>query len=141
MDFASLFVGIAIGFALAWLIKRSQSSQPPDAHELNSLRSQLQHATNESSGFKSTGEMLKADNAKLNDQLSVKQNEVVRLNNELTAENSKVKNIEERLHEQKTELLNLREQFTKEFENLATRIFEEKSKNLPIRIRQTLTNC
>jgi DNA recombination protein RmuC len=126
MDFVFLIVGVAIGFVSAWFIKKSSLPQHND--ELNVLRNQLQKATNESSELKGSKEYLAAENAKLNNQLASKQNEILRISNELTSAKSDLKNTDERLNEQKVELTNLREQFTKEFENLANRIFEEKSK-------------
>jgi DNA recombination protein RmuC len=128
MDFMYLIVGIIIGFVLAWFVKKSQAASAPNNEDVNVLRAQLQQATNESSGLRSAKEITQAENSKLNEQLLAKQAELLKISNELTAANSQVQHVEERLNEQKTELVNLREQFTKEFENLANRIFEEKSK-------------
>jgi len=122
-----LILGIVIGFALAWFIKKSQPSNQ-NTDEVNLLRNQLQQATNESSGLKSSKDYLTNETIKLNNQIETNQNEILRINNELSSSKSDLKNNEEKLIEQKTELTNLREQFTKEFENLANRIFEEKSK-------------
>ncbi len=122
-----LILGIVIGFALAWFIKKSQPSNQ-NSDEVNLLRNQLQQATNESSGLKSSKDYLTNETIKLNNQIETNQNEILRINNELSSSKSDLKNNEEKLIEQKAELTNLREQFTKEFENLANRIFEEKSK-------------
>jgi DNA recombination protein RmuC len=122
-----LILGIVIGFALAWFIKKSQPSNQ-NTDEVNLLRNQLQQATNESSGLKSSKDYLTNETIKLNNQIETNQNEILRINNELSSSKSDLKNNEEKLIEQKAELTNLREQFTKEFENLANRIFEEKSK-------------
>ena len=127
MDLMYLILGIVIGFALAWFIKKSQPSNQ-NTDEVNLLRNQLQQATNESSGLKSSKDYLTNETIKLNNQIETNQNEILRINNELSSSKSDLKNNEEKLIEQKTELTNLREQFTKEFENLANRIFEEKSK-------------
>lgn len=54
-------------------------------------------------------------------------NEKERLNMELTRRNSEFKNLEERNREQKEEVEKIQEKFTKEFENLANKIFEDKS--------------
>ena len=127
MDLMYLILGIVIGFALAWFIKKSQPSNQ-NSDEVNLLRNQLQQATNESSGLKSSKDYLTNETIKLNNQIETNQNEILRINNELSSSKSDLKNNEEKLIEQKAELTNLREQFTKEFENLANRIFEEKSK-------------
>lgn len=49
------------------------------------------------------------------------------LNTQLTERNSEYKNLQEKLEEQKAELEKLQEKFTKEFENLANKILDQKS--------------
>ena len=111
MDFVFLFVGIVIGFALAWFIKKSQSEPFQNIDESKGLK-----------------DFLSDENINLKKQLASKHDEIISITKELTLAKSELQNTSTRLTEQKTELTNLREQFTKEFENLANRIFEEKSK-------------
>jgi len=127
MDLVFLFAGIVIGFALAWFIKRSQVSSIQNSDEINMLRNQLQQSANESSELKASKKYLTDDNVKLKEQIDSNQKEILRIHNELTTAKGDLKNTETRLNDQKAELTNLREQFTKEFENLANRIFEDKS--------------
>ncbi len=128
MDIVYLLIGIAIGFALAWFIKKSQqqgSSAP--AEELIQLRTQLSEESNLRSGLQSQNEYIKQENEGLKGELKQNQTELLKLNNELSTTREESKNLLSRMSEQKQELTQLKEQFTKEFENLANKIFEEKT--------------
>jgi DNA recombination protein RmuC len=128
MDIVYLLVGIAIGFALAWFIKKSQqqdSSAP--AEEIIQLRTQLSDESNLRSGLQSQNEYIKQENESLKGELKQNQTELLKLNNELSTTREESKNLLYRMSEQKQELTQLKEQFTKEFENLANKIFEEKT--------------
>jgi DNA recombination protein RmuC len=52
------------------------------------------------------------------------------LGNELTKQNAAYDNLKQRHEEQREELLKLQEKFSKDFENLANKIFEESSKKM-----------
>jgi DNA recombination protein RmuC len=128
MDIVYLLIGIVIGFALAWFIKKSQqqgSSAP--AEELIQLRTQLGEESNLRSGLQSQNEYIKQENESLKGELKLNQSELLKLNNELSTTREESKNLLSRMNEQKQELTQLKEQFTKEFENLANKIFEEKT--------------
>ena len=128
MDIVYLLIGIAIGFALAWFIKKSQqqSSSAP-AEELIQLRTQLGEESNLRSGLQSQNDYIKQENESLKGELKQNQTELLKLNNELSTTREESKNLLSRMSEQKQELTLLKEQFTKEFENLANKIFEEKT--------------
>ena len=111
MDFIYLILGIAIGFALAWFIKKNQPS--------------LIQNTDESKGLK---DFLTNENLTLKTEIESKQDKIISITKELTTAKVLADKLEEKLSEQKADLINLREQFTKEFENLANKIFEEKSR-------------
>jgi DNA recombination protein RmuC len=113
---------------LAWFIKKSQqqgSSAP--AEELIQLRTQLSEESNLRSGLQSQNEYIKQENEGLKGELKQNQTELLKLNNELSTTREESKNLLSRMNEQKQELTQLKEQFTKEFENLANKIFEEKT--------------
>ncbi|MEI6507924.1 MAG: DNA recombination protein RmuC [Bacteroidota bacterium] len=121
MDFIYLLLGMIIGFALAWFVKKSQVP--------------VMQNTDESKGLK---DFLESDNADLKKQLKAKQDEIIFITKELTTAQGEFKNTEAKLNEQKSELTTLREQFTKEFENLANRIFEEKTEKFTIQNKNNL---
>jgi DNA recombination protein RmuC len=128
MDIVYLLVGIAIGFALAWFIKKSQQKGSSAADEaFIQLRTQLGEESNLRSGLQSQNEYIKQENESLKGELKQNQTELLKLNNELSTTREESKNLVYRMSEQKQELTQLKEQFTKEFENLANKIFEEKT--------------
>ncbi|MEI6882438.1 MAG: DNA recombination protein RmuC [Bacteroidota bacterium] len=128
MDIVYLLVGIAIGFALAWFIKKSQQKGSSTADEaFIQLRTQLGEESNLRSGLQSQNEYIKQENESLKGELKQNQTELLKLNNELSTTREESKNLLYRMSEQKQELTQLKEQFTKEFENLANKIFEEKT--------------
>src|SRR6185295_6415705 len=112
MEFIYLIIAITAGFAIGYLLLRNQSSS-----KISELLSQKNVAE-----------------GKVNDLLAQKQkseNDAVQQNEkilQLTGENSSSKNalenLQQKLVEQKADFENLQERFTKEFENLANRIFD-----------------
>jgi DNA recombination protein RmuC len=83
---------------------------------------------------KSIQQMLSERNEQLGQQFrdACKEREEIRskkdiLSTQLTERNSEYRNLQEKLEEQKGELEKLQEKFTKEFENLANKILDQKS--------------
>lgn len=64
----------------------------------------------------------------LNNELKKEREEIIHLNNHNSTLKANYQNLQTRLEEQKSELSSLQEKFTSEFKNLANEIFEEKSK-------------
>lgn len=71
--------------------------------------------------------LLEKEKQNLDSNLSSERQKVIELNSNLSALQSDYSNLQEKLNEQKTEIEKLQEKFVKEFENLANKIFEEKS--------------
>lgn len=128
MEIVFLIVGIAIGAVLGWLIKKGQPQQAAPTAELEEIRAKYMQAANESSALKNAEAMLQKDNEQLRGEVKHQQQQLIALNNDFATTKSRNESLEEKLREQKQELAQLQERFTKEFENLANRIFEEKSK-------------
>ena len=61
-------------------------------------------------------------------ELSGKEEQIILLNKELAAKSSDLKNLLSKLEDQKKEVEDIREKFKIEFENLANKIFEDKSR-------------
>ncbi|HYV93889.1 MAG TPA: DNA recombination protein RmuC [Chitinophagales bacterium] len=126
MEFIYLIIAITAGFAIGYLLLRNQSSS-----KISELLSQKNVAE-----------------GKVNDLLAQKQkseNDAVQQNEkilQLTGENSSSKNalenLQQKLVEQKADFENLQERFTKEFENLANRIFDAKGKTFAEQNKQNL---
>lgn len=132
MEFLYLFTGLALGFVIAWLLLRSKQAPVAD----NSAR--LQELDRETAGLKAQLDSAQAEKVRM---LAERTEERERLEKLLHSEReqrssiavslahreTEAANLEKRLSEQKQELEQLQKRFTTEFENLANRIFEEKS--------------
>jgi len=70
---------------------------------------------------------LKIELEKKQVELRSKEEQIIQLSSDLAVSNNNLQNTEGRLVEYKQEITTVKEQFTREFENLANRIFEEKS--------------
>jgi DNA recombination protein RmuC len=139
MEIVYLIVGMAIGFALAWFIKKSQQPLLADnTAVLDALRSELQTATNQKSGLASTVAFLEKEKEQLSLALQQHQQKVLELSNSLTSAQTQTQNIEARLAEQKDELSQLQQKFTKDFELVANKILEEKTQKFTDQNRQSL---
>ncbi len=124
MELIYLIIGLVVGFIIAFLLFKSKKAIPIE--EANKLNEQIN--------------LLKVDSGKLAERIKLFEEDKLSLQSEvksereksekLTSENSSLKsdytNLQEKLSEQKSEVENLQEKFTKEFENLANKIFEEK---------------
>jgi len=64
---------------------------------------------------------------KIAEELKIERDNVLQLNKELSKKETEHKNISEKLSEQEKQLIDIHKQFKDEFENLANKIFEEKS--------------
>lgn len=113
---AGLVIGvIAAGFAMRFRyegkISGSEAGKKALDEQLKRIDTQLE------------GERIKSEN----------------LNAELAASHSELGNMRQRLEEQKAELEKIQEKFTKEFENLANKILEEKSRKFTDQNKTQLT--
>jgi DNA recombination protein RmuC len=104
MDIIFLVIGLVVGVFLGIVIAKltSKNSESTNTFLKESLGQSKLDITN----------------------LQINKNDLIE---KLSQANEANKNLTERLQEQKDELQNLQEKFTKEFENLANRIFDEKS--------------
>jgi DNA recombination protein RmuC len=83
------------------------------------------------------------EDLKLNaNKIEIERNEIRNdrdfLNSQLTRRNTEFENLQEKLQEQKAEVEKLQEKFSKEFENLANRILDEKSKKFTTQNKDNL---
>lgn len=139
MEIVYLIFGIAIGFTLAWFVKKSQQPVVTDNTDaVDVLRNELQMATNQKSGLTSTVTFLEKEKEQLSLALQQHQQKVLELSNSLTSAQTQTKYIEARLAEQKEELNLLQQKFTKDFELVANKILEEKTQKFTDQNRQSL---
>ncbi len=128
MDIVVLIVGIAIGFLLGWLFNKSKSTQTVEnTNAFNELQQQILTESNAKSSLQAENNLLKTDNATLKSEGKILQDEILNLSKQLTSQKSDSENLQNKLTEHKAEITTLNERFTKEFENLANKIFDDKS--------------
>jgi len=108
MEIIYLIVGLLIGAVAVWLIASSKFKGDSGRIEERSI-------------------ILEKEKINLENSLGSERQKVIDLNSNLSALESDYKNLQAKLAEQKGEVEELQQKFTKEFENLANKIFEEKT--------------
>lgn len=108
MNIIFLIIGVLLGFTAGYLILKykSESSTTKLEERINYQNTELEQKETE---------------------LKKEREEVRQLSNELSTFKERYNNLEEKLTVQKSEIEELQNKFTKEFENLANKIFDEKS--------------
>lgn len=131
IGFLALILGFVIGRLYTKMnfgkeITEYQKEQSRLDERLNSLRNSLEE-----------GEKEKND---LNEELKFIQKEKESLIAKNTSLEEQLKNLQEKLSENKSEIEKLQEKFTKEFENLANKILDEKSTKFTNQNRENIKN-
>ena len=125
MEIVYLLIGLIVGFVIAFFFLKSKKTIP--AEEANQLNEQINSLKIEAGKFSERNKLLEADKSSLQSDLKSEREK----SEKLTSENSSLKsdylNLQTKLSEQKGEIEELQQKFTKEFENLANRIFKEKA--------------
>jgi len=110
MEIIYLIIGLTIGGLAAWFIASSKFKGATGRVEERSS-------------------ILEKEKSNLENGLSSERQKVIDLNSKLAGLQSDYNNLQQKLNEQKAEIEELQQKFTKEFENLAKKIFDEKGKN------------
>jgi len=114
MGILLLIIGIAIGFALGWLLKKSNSSISDSSNpqeEIGNLNGRLESAIEK---FREQKEQI--------DILSQQKEELIAHNSQLQTGNN---NLNEKLIDHKKEVEELQKKFTTEFENIANKLLKQ----------------
>lgn len=125
MEIIYLIIGLLIGFVLAFLFLKSKKSIPIE--EANKLTEEINSLKVENGKLSERINLLEADKMSLQTELKQEREKSEKLTSENSSLKSDYSNLQEKLNEQKTEIEELQQKFVKEFENLANKIFEEKS--------------
>jgi|AP12_2_1047962.scaffolds.fasta_scaffold01881_4 DNA recombination protein RmuC len=104
MEFIYLIIGLLIGSIIAWLLLRNNSVKLEERNRI-------------------TDQQNKESETLLNEE----REKVLQLNSKLSSLQADYSNLQKKLLEQKEEVEKLQEKFTKEFEILANKIFDEKT--------------
>ncbi len=112
MEIILAIIGLIIGFIVAWLVSSSK----------------IKTLSSDNSKLLERSSLLEKDKENQTTELKGEREKVIELNNSLASLTADHSNLQQKLIEQKAEIEKLQEKFTKEFENLANKIFEEKGK-------------
>jgi DNA recombination protein RmuC len=124
MDIIFLLIGLLIGAALGFFISKSRQGVGGNEEEMNDLQQTRQQLSRSEESTRMLTEQLTRREA----ELKTEREEKLQLSSDLSKTNADYANLTKRLAEQKEELQQLQEKFTKEFENLANKILDEKSR-------------
>ena len=124
MEILFLIIGLAVGFVIAFLFFKSKKTIPIE--QANNLNEQINTFKVEVGTLAERIRSLEGDKSSLNSDLKSEREKSEKLNTENSSIKSDYTNLQTKLDEQKSDIEKLQEKFTKEFENLANRIFEEK---------------
>lgn len=138
MEILFLIIGLIAGVAIGWLIAKNKIAQMVGRDELDMRQQEIARLTAEKAAVAAQVTAAQSTVAEVKNQLETAQKEAL----QLTAENSRManqlQNLEEKLNNQKQEIETLQQRLAKEFENLANKIFEEKSEKFVRQNRDSL---
>ncbi|AUS04182.1 DNA recombination protein RmuC [Pseudotamlana carrageenivorans] len=146
----SILLAAAMGAYIGKLITnlKSKSEKSTLEERNNNLQQQLadfKHQTEcdkqkDINHFNNQLDALKETISKIETEREAIRREKDFLNTELTRKNSEFENLQIKNNEQKAEVSKLQEKFTKEFENLANKILDEKSEKFTIQNKENIKN-
>lgn len=119
MEIAFLLIGSLAGFALAYLFLRGKSGSELSAHAEKI-------------------KLLEQQSSELKNELQTERHKTETLTSAYSSAKTETENLQQRLAEQKNELSQLNQKFTTEFENVANRLLDEKSKKFTEQNRSNL---
>jgi DNA recombination protein RmuC len=125
MEIVYLIIGLAVGFVIAYFFLKSKKTISID--EANKLNEQINSLKVDAGKLAERIKLFEEDKLSLQSELKNEREKSEKLNSENSSLKSDYANLQTKLSEQKSEVEKLQEKFTKEFENLANKIFEDKS--------------
>jgi len=134
MEFVYIAIGIAKGIIIAWLILRKKLSTAAAANREELLKQENAFVLEKSElnqskmRFEERANNLLNEKQELQGNLFQEREKNEKLNRSVSIAATERKNLEEKLNTQKQELEELQKRFTTEFENIATKILKENSK-------------
>ena len=128
----TLLVGMAIGAGVAWFVRGMISAGGPDGdaltEQVNSLNASLQQAEQQRTTFQERGSLFEKQLAEQTASLEGVRRELSMAVAATATECAEKKALDDKLLAQEKNLEKLQEQFRIEFENVANKLLEEKSK-------------
>jgi DNA recombination protein RmuC len=125
MEILFLIIGLVVGFVIAFLFLKSKKTIPIE--EANKLNEQINSQKIEAGKFSERIRLIEDEKTSIQTELKFEREKSEQLNSENASLKSNNSNLQQKLTEQKEEIEELQQKFVKEFENLANKIFEEKT--------------
>ncbi|MCX7611108.1 MAG: DNA recombination protein RmuC [Ignavibacterium sp.] len=125
MEFVIVIFFVIITIILSILLFKNLKSKPTDI--IDKLNEELNYLQIENGKLNERIKILEQDKQNLQTEINSERQRIEKLQSENASLKTENSFIQEKLNEQKSEIEELQQRFTKEFENLANKIFEEKS--------------
>lgn len=125
MEYVLLVIGLLCGFGIGYFYLKSRSSDNSKEDELQRKVFELEKNT---SVLEERATNVASEKAKAEEELRQEREKTEAANNRLARAEEAFRNQEEKIKNQKEELESLQKKFTLEFENIANKIFDEKTK-------------
>lgn len=125
MEILFLIIGLLAGFAIAYFFLKSKKTIPIE--EASKLNEEINSLKIEAGKLSERIKLLDIDKASLQSELKNEREKCEKLTTENSSLKSDYSNLQTKLFEQKAQIEELQQRFTKEFENLANKIFKEKT--------------
>lgn len=124
MEILYLIIGLVVGFVIAYFFLKSKKTVSID--EVNKLNDQINTLKVDAGKLAERIKLFEEAKLSIQSELKSEREKSEKLNSENSSLKSDYANLQTKLSDQKSEIEKLQEKFTKEFENLANKIFEEK---------------
>lgn len=136
----SWIIALTIGFVVAWLIQhfRAKAARAPKPEEVEAEAVEREASARENARFEQKVESLEASLASERQQLKESRDENSALTRKLAAAGERAAHLEKDLAERNEEMERIQKKMTADFELLANRIFEEKSKSFTERSKESI---
>lgn len=133
-------VGLGFGFVSAWLIQQYRHSiaKMPTAEALEEVERERLLEAEATARLKERAAHLDQSLTKAQSEIEILRENNTGLHSKLAAAGERSASQEKRMDEQKAELENVQKKLTAEFENLANRILDEKSKKFVLQNKESI---
>ncbi|WP_218973134.1 DNA recombination protein RmuC [Labilibaculum manganireducens] len=134
MEIVYIAIGIICGLVIAWFIYRRKAGQQSALHreellkQENAFINEKSELSHKLSVLEERANNLQKEKTEVNEAMNLERQKNENLTRSVSISATERKNLEERLTTQKQELEELQKKFTTEFENIATKILKENTK-------------